>query len=78
MVRSLRHRCQSWFVLTHLGLLVLLAGVAQSALGTVDGRMTLRPGVPCNSITLVNRSMLRVSNLDSTEAASESRDILFF
>ncbi len=30
---------QSWFVLTHVGLLILLVGVAQSARSSVDGRL---------------------------------------
>ena len=63
LIRIPWNRHQIGFVMTHLGLLVVLVGMAQSFLGGMEGRMTLERGAAASSVGLTQRGELEVTQL---------------
>lgn len=60
------------FLVTHLGLLLLLAGAMQTLLGGIEGQLILAEGQSADSMALVHRSQIRVlarqeDRVESTE-----------
>lgn len=62
-------RHQTGFVITHGGLLVLLAGSIQSFVGGVEGQVTLHEGETTTKMTLSHQSQITARWLDKTEEA---------
>lgn len=62
-------RHQTGFVITHGGLLVLLAGSIQSFVGGVEGQVTLREGEATTKMTILSQSQITAKWLDRHEEA---------
>lgn len=58
------HWHQCGFLMTHVGLLGLLAAMAQSSHGTVEGRMALQKADRAGEVELMHRSDLRIQQVD--------------
>ncbi len=63
-------RNQTGFLLTHLGILILLAGCWQTRRGGLDGQMTLTDGKTAGAITLKDRSEIRFRSQSADEGAA--------
>ena len=61
LVRFPWHRHQLGFLLTHAGILVLLAGAIQTFLGGVEGQLTLREGQRTEQFLVTSRSAVNVA-----------------
>ncbi len=75
LIRIPWRRRQTGFVITHAGLLVLLAGSVQTFFAGIDGQVTLRQGRPVDHVLITNRS--RITALRKTDQGRVSSEFSF-